>query len=79
MYKIISKKVPSEAITVKPANWPAEVRFVIEINTDIKIGIPAIVACTPKAIDTDKYPKPIGRPSFKPVLKLVTGVFVVIL
>jgi hypothetical protein len=53
-----------------PANCPAEVRFVIEINTAIQTGNPELTAIIPKVKDTERYPNPIGIPSLIPDKKL---------
>ena len=62
----ISINVPAaSAIIWSPANYPADVRFVMEMSVtsghDKKFD-PAM----PNEKDTAKYPSPIGEPSFKP-------------
>ena len=45
-----------------PANCPALVRLVMEIATAIQGGSPDSTAVTPKARDTEKYPRQMGNP-----------------
>jgi len=45
-------------------NCPAEVKFVMEINTAIQTGSPPSLAIMPKVNETDRYPRQMGsRPS----------------
>ena len=56
-----------------PANCPAEVRLVIEINTAIHPGYPCCTTIIPKVKDTDKYPRQMGIPSRNPFVKVSFG------
>ncbi len=51
-----------------PANCPAEVRFVMDISTADHHGKPMDTAMIPKENDTDRYPSPMGIPSFNPFI-----------
>lgn len=62
----ISAKLPPAVIKFVPANCPALVRFVKEINTAAQTGIPESTAVMPYATDTEKYPRQMGKPSEKP-------------
>ena len=50
-----------------PANWPAEVRLVMEMRTAAQTGSPMETAIIPKVKETDRYPSPIGIPSRNPL------------
>ena len=62
----ISTRLPETAIAPIPATCPAEVTQVIEMSIAAIGGMPIFTAVIPNANDTDRYPRPIGRPSFKP-------------
>lgn len=62
--KTISMIAAELAINVKPANCPAEVKFVADMNTASNGLRPACFARIPKVNDTAKYPKAIGIPFF---------------
>ena len=65
----ISRYMPPERIRLVPANCPAEVKFDMEINTATQTGRPFSAAIMPKAKETDKYPRQMGRPSLAPFKK----------
>ena len=54
------------AISVRPANWPALVTFVMLMSTALAVGSPAAAAAMPNVTDTERYPRPMGTPSRKP-------------
>ena len=61
-----SKYDAPPSIRGSPANCPAEVRFVIEMSRAPHTGRPPLTAIIPNVKETDRYPSPIGIPSFNP-------------
>ena len=64
-----SSKEALSNIKDKALNCPALVRLVSDIITATSTGTPLETAIIPNVKDTDKYPKPIGMPSFNPCEK----------
>ena len=60
--------VPPAIRRFVPANCPALVRFVKDINTAAHKGIPESTAVMPKATETEKYPRHTGKPSRSPLI-----------
>ena len=52
-----------------PSACPAEVRFVREMIKALSTDIPSLTAVMPKPKDTERYPRPIGIPSFMPEMR----------
>ncbi len=48
----------------------------MDIMTACHISSPALTAIIPNANDTERYPRPIGIPSFNPTEKLLLGLFI---
>ena len=69
----ISRKEPPAKIRAVPANWPEEVRLVMEISTAAQTGSPPSTAIMPYANETERYPRQMGSPSRRPLRKVKAG------
>ena len=63
---IIARIPPAVVIIPRPATCPAEVILSNEIKPACIQDKPFETARIPKVKDTDRYPKPMGRPSLTP-------------